>query len=90
MGAIVAALLILASVGAAYWLNADAHLPPVPLSPSLLSTPPERPRSWELLDPAGLAVESRPDAPAAEHASADPHVPAVQAPDAGAQHRPVQ
>lgn len=90
VGALVGALLILASVSAAYWLNADTRLPPVPLSPSLLSEPAPPPaRGWELLDPAGLATESRAPAPATEPASGDKTASAPQARDGSAQ-RPVQ
>ncbi len=101
VGALVAALLILAGVGAAYWLNADAPLPPIPLSPSLLiSEPPAPPRDgWELLDPAGLAVDTTPghDAPGgglAGRAAADRPDLAAKAsraqPEPVAVHRPDQ
>ena len=94
VGALVATLLIFASVGAAYWLSADTVLPPVPLSPSLLlSEPPAPPRGgWELLDPAGLAVEARPVALGSQPGPIDrmQKSPAgAQAPE-NASHKPVQ
>jgi len=93
VGALVAVTLILAGIGAAYWLNADTVLPPLPLSPSILSEPPQSkpPRDgWELLDPAGLAVDARPALQAAEGApveKAEKSPPAAQVP-APAPHDP--
>ncbi len=101
VGALVAALLILAGVGAAYWLNADTALPPIPLSPSLLiSEPPAPPHDgWELLDPAGLAVDATEghDAPgggsagraAVDHPDLAAKAPRAQ-PESVAVHRPDQ
>jgi hypothetical protein len=100
VGALVATLLILASVGAAYWLNADTAMPPIPLSPSLLmSEPPTPPRDgWELLDPAGLAVDATEprhdgvDGTSAGRAAAPDQVAKVPRaqPESVAVHRPDQ
>jgi hypothetical protein len=87
-GAILGTLLILAGAGA-YWLSADTKLPPVPLSPTLLSQPPAPPRGgWELLDPTPLAVDaygvrSVAGPPADQHAQAQSQEPRVA-------HRPEQ
>jgi hypothetical protein len=66
VGALVVVLLVLAGVGATYWLDAEDSLPPIPLDPGLLLTEPPAPArsDWELLDPAGLAVEALPLDPA--------------------------
>jgi hypothetical protein len=73
VGAVVGALLMLAGLGATSWLSADDKLPPLPLNPAILSTPPSRPArgGWELLDdPAGLAV--RDQQPSAQVDQAEP------------------
>ena len=60
LAALVGTLLMLIGAGATYWLNADAGLPPLPVSPSILIKEPPPPRDvWELLpDPSELAVQS--------------------------------
>jgi hypothetical protein len=96
VGALVAATLVLAGIGATYWLNADTVLPPLPLSPSLLSEPPKQKPSqdgWELLDPASLAVDARPvltNGEAAPSVKAEKNPPAVQVPDPAPLQRPAQ
>jgi hypothetical protein len=96
VGALVATTLVLASIGAAYWLNADTVLPPLPLSPTLLSDPPKQKPSrdgWELLDPAALAVDARPvraDDATAPPAKAEKSPPAAQVPPPPPPQRPTQ
>ena len=61
IGVLLVALVVLAGIGARYWLNAKEILPPLPVNPAILLQEPPAPArgGWELLnDPAGLAVDA--------------------------------
>jgi hypothetical protein len=61
VGVVVVALVVLAGIGARYWLNAKEILPPLPVNPAILLREPPAParNGWELLsDPARLAVDA--------------------------------
>jgi hypothetical protein len=63
IGLVAGTLLMLLGASAAYWLNADEHLPPLPVRPGfLIEQPAPPPRGgWELLPESNnLAVEAQP------------------------------
>lgn len=78
IGVLLVALVVLAGIGARYWLNAKEILPPLPVNPAILLREPPAPArgGWELLnDPAGLSVDAQAAVPTPTDGAALPSMP---------------